>query len=195
MKSNYTINSKRQLCSNRRSWHMENQGFSPKIQLPRQLFSPSAIFWWKSLTGFCVHLSKAVVAHFVHKAIEQHWRAFPIHAELSCWCVVIMLLYVLASVRAPTNSYHPQKLVDIYGKLKQHERLHQVVNIAEQNTVRMLTMPIGGLVRWGKIKMQLATNHKLWVEGEELQIPQSWLPKTVYDNAGLIAFRYKRNMS
>jgi len=65
------------------------------------------------LTGLCVDLAEAVVAHLVHEAVEQDGRALAVHPELSGGSVVVVLLDVFACVRAPPDTDHPQELVDV----------------------------------------------------------------------------------
>lgn len=65
------------------------------------------------LTGLCVDLAEAVVAHLVHEAVEEDGRALAVHPELPGGSVVVVLLDVFAGVRAPANTDHPQKLVDV----------------------------------------------------------------------------------
>lgn len=60
-----------------------------------------------------VNRAKTVVAHLVHQTVEQDLGTTPVDTELSSRSVVIMLLDVLALFRAPTNTDHPQELVDI----------------------------------------------------------------------------------
>ena len=66
------------------------------------------------LTSFSIHLSKSVVAHLVHEAIEECWGAFLVHPELPSWCVVVMLLDVSALLSAAANSHHPQEFVYVW---------------------------------------------------------------------------------
>lgn len=68
------------------------------------------------LTGFCVDLAKAVVAHLVHKAVEQHRWALTVHSELSSGRVVVVLLDVFACVCASSDPDHPEELIDICGE-------------------------------------------------------------------------------
>lgn len=68
------------------------------------------------LTGFCVDLSEAVVAHLVHEAVEQDGGALAVHPELSGGGVVVVLLDVLARVCASPDTNHPQELIDVWGK-------------------------------------------------------------------------------
>lgn len=63
------------------------------------------------LTGLCVDLAEAVVAHLVHEAVEQDRRALAVHSELSSGSVVVVLLDVFACVCASPDTDHPQKLV------------------------------------------------------------------------------------
>ncbi len=78
--------------------------------------------WWrphsalKLLTGLCVDLAEAVVAHLVHEAVEQDRWALTVHSELSSGSVVVVLLDVFACVCASPNADHPQKLVDVCDK-------------------------------------------------------------------------------
>lgn len=65
------------------------------------------------LTGLCVDLAEAVVAHLVHEAVEQDRRALAVHSELSSGSIVVVLLDVLACVCASPNTDHPQKLIDV----------------------------------------------------------------------------------
>ena len=65
------------------------------------------------LTGLCVDLAEAVVAHLVHEAVEQDGRALAVHSELSGGSVVVVLLDVFARVCASSNTDHPQELVDV----------------------------------------------------------------------------------
>ena len=60
-----------------------------------------------------VNRAKTIVAHFVHQAVEQDLGTTPVDTELSSRGVVIMLLNVLALFCAPSNTDHPQELVDI----------------------------------------------------------------------------------
>lgn len=82
------------------------------------------------LTGLCVDLAEAVVAHLVHEAVKQDWRALAVHPELSGGSVVVMLLDVLACVCASPNADHPQELIDVchakmYTKLKRCSQLSE----------------------------------------------------------------------
>ena len=72
----------------------------------------------ESLTGLCVDLAEAVVAHLVHKTVEQDRWALTVHSELSSRGVVVMLLDVLACVCAPPNTDHPQELIDVCNEDK-----------------------------------------------------------------------------
>lgn len=65
------------------------------------------------LTGLCVDLAEAVVAHLVHETVEEDGRAFPVDPELSSGGVVVVLFDVSARVGAPSDTNHPQKFVDI----------------------------------------------------------------------------------
>lgn len=65
------------------------------------------------LTGLCVDLAEAVVAHLVHETVEEDGRAFPVDPELSGGGVVVVLFDVSARVGAPSDTNHPQKFVDI----------------------------------------------------------------------------------
>ena len=65
------------------------------------------------LTGLCVDLAKAVVAHLVHEAVEQNRRALAVHTELPGGGVVVVLFDVLACIRAAPDTHHPQELVDV----------------------------------------------------------------------------------
>ena len=65
------------------------------------------------LTSLSEDWAEAVVAHFVHEAVEQRLRALLVDAELALRGVVVVLLDVRAPVRAATNAHHPQELVDI----------------------------------------------------------------------------------
>lgn len=67
----------------------------------------------ESLTGLCVDLAEAVVAHLVHEAVEQDGRALAVHSELSGGCVVVVLLDVFARVCASSDTDHPQELIDV----------------------------------------------------------------------------------
>lgn len=58
-------------------------------------------------TSLCVNLSKSIVAHLVHEAVEEGGGALLVYPELSLWGVVIGLLDVGSSVRAATNTNHP----------------------------------------------------------------------------------------
>lgn len=76
------------------------------------------------LTGLCVDLSEAVVAHLVHEAVEQDGRALAVHSELPGGGVVVVLLDVLACVRAASDTDHPQELVDVCGDGDKEEQKH-----------------------------------------------------------------------
>ena len=65
-----------------------------------------------------VNRAKTIVAHLVHQTVEQDLGTTPVDTELSSRSVVIMLLDVLALFCAPTNTDHPQELVDIYRTVK-----------------------------------------------------------------------------
>lgn len=45
-----------------------------------------------TVDAFHLHLSKAVVGHLVHKAVEQRRRASLVYPELSLGCEVVALL-------------------------------------------------------------------------------------------------------
>ena len=59
------------------------------------------------LTSFSIHLSKSVIAHFVHQTIEQSWTSFGIHPKFARRCVVIIFLNVFSPLRISTDPYHP----------------------------------------------------------------------------------------
>lgn len=65
------------------------------------------------LTGLCIDLAEAVVAHLVHEAVEQHRGALAVNSELSGGGVVVVLFDVFARVCASPDADHPQKLVDV----------------------------------------------------------------------------------
>lgn len=65
------------------------------------------------LTGLCVDLPEAVVAHLVHEAVEQDRGALAVHTELSSGGVIVVLLNVLPCVCATTYTHHPQELVNV----------------------------------------------------------------------------------
>lgn len=67
----------------------------------------------QGLTGLCVDLAEAVVAHLVHEAVEQHRGALAVHSELPGGGVVVVLLDVAPRVRAAPDPHHPQELVDV----------------------------------------------------------------------------------
>ena len=71
--------------------------------------------WLKStrLTSFGVDGAESIVAHFIHKAIEQDRRALLVDPELSLRRVVVGLLDVRASLSAAADTNHPQELVDV----------------------------------------------------------------------------------
>lgn len=71
------------------------------------------IYTTELLTGLCVDLAEAVVAHLVHETVEEDGRAFPVDPELSGGGVVVVLFDVSARVGAPSDTNHPQKFVDI----------------------------------------------------------------------------------
>lgn len=74
-------------------------------------FHAAAVF--EAPTLFSVHLSEAVVAHFVHEAVEQDWRSLTVDSELSLRCEVVGLFDVLAFLSAASNTNHPKKLIDV----------------------------------------------------------------------------------
>ena len=65
------------------------------------------------LTLLGIDGAKAVVAHFVHEAVEQDLGATLIDTELARRGVVIVFLDVLALLCAAANTNHPQELVDV----------------------------------------------------------------------------------
>ena len=65
-------------------------------------------------TLLSVNLSKAVVAHLVHEAVEQRGGALLVDTELSLRGVVVMLLDVAAPVCGASDTHHPQELVDVW---------------------------------------------------------------------------------
>lgn len=69
--------------------------------------------WFWGLTGLGVDLAKAVVAHLVHEAVEEHWGALAVDPKLPRGGVVVVLLDVAPRVRATPDPHHPQELVDI----------------------------------------------------------------------------------
>ena len=68
-----------------------------------------------TLTLFGVHLSEAVVAHFVHEAVEEDWGTFAVHSELPLGGEIIGLLDMASLLRTSSDSHHPQELVDVWG--------------------------------------------------------------------------------
>ena len=66
-----------------------------------------------SCTLLCVDLSKSVVAHLVHEAVEQNRGALTIHTELALRSEVVSLLDVTTLLRTTTNTNHPKELIDI----------------------------------------------------------------------------------
>ena len=65
------------------------------------------------VTLFRVNRAKAIVTHLVHQTVEKDLGTTPVDTELSSGGVVIMLLNVLALFCTPSNTNHPQELVDI----------------------------------------------------------------------------------
>ena len=62
---------------------------------------------------FSVDLTKPVVTHLVHEAVEERRGPLPVHPELSLLSVVVCLLDVLPLLSTATNTDHPQELVDV----------------------------------------------------------------------------------
>ena len=79
---------------------------------------PSALGNGGRLTSFRVQVSKAIVTHLVHEAVEQRRRALFVDPEFTLRSVVVRLLDVLALLRAAADPHHPQKLVDIWRQPK-----------------------------------------------------------------------------
>ena len=78
-----------------------------------------------SCTLLCVDLSKSVVAHLVHEAVEQNRGALTIHTELTLRSEVVSLLNMTTLLRTTTNTNHPKELIDICvekGRGKEEER-------------------------------------------------------------------------
>lgn len=67
------------------------------------------------LTGLRVDLTKAIVTHLVHEAVEEDRRTFTVNPELAGGRVVVVLFDVSACVRASSYTHHPEELVDICG--------------------------------------------------------------------------------
>ena len=67
-------------------------------------------------TLFSVHLSKAVVAHLIHEAVEEYRGALAVHTKFSLGSEIIGLLDVASFLRTSSNSHHPQELVDIWER-------------------------------------------------------------------------------
>jgi hypothetical protein len=59
-------------------------------------------------------LSKSVVAHLVHEAVEQDRGTLTIHTELTLGSEVVSLLNVTTFLCTTTNTNHPKELIDIY---------------------------------------------------------------------------------
>ena len=55
--------------------------------------------WRGGLTGFCVDSAKAVVAHFIHQAVEEGGGAVSVNAELAMRGVVVPLYQSNAGTR------------------------------------------------------------------------------------------------
>ena len=70
-----------------------------------------AVFHSTPLTLFSVDLSKPVIAHFIHEAVQEYGWTLPIHTELSLWCEVVSLFDMLPFFCATTDANHPQKFI------------------------------------------------------------------------------------
>ena len=67
----------------------------------------------RSCTLLCVDLPKSVVAHLVHKAVEQCRGTFTVNAEFTLRSKVVSLLNVSTLLCTTTNTNHPKELIDI----------------------------------------------------------------------------------
>lgn len=69
--------------------------------------------WWTVLTLLSVDRAKPIVAQFVHEAVEQDRWALFVYSKLSLGGIVVTLLDVGSLWCRPTNTHHPQELVDV----------------------------------------------------------------------------------
>lgn len=104
------------------------------------------------LTGLCVDLAKAVVAHLVHEAVEEDGWTFAVDSELPGGGVVVVLFDVSASVGASSNTNHPQKLIDICDSarvaIKQMQQTQTtVVDSSTPGKTKRWTLAIGRVAR------------------------------------------------
>lgn len=83
--------------------------------LHKQSYSQSRLLTGTKMTITLLRIDcpKPVVAHFVHQAVKKYGGALLVHPEFPLGRVVIMLLYVSPTVRAPTDTHHPQEFVDV----------------------------------------------------------------------------------
>lgn len=64
-------------------------------------------------TSFSVDLSKSIVAHLVHQAVQQNGGSVLVNPEFALGSVVVPFLDVSTLVCAAANAHHPQELVDV----------------------------------------------------------------------------------
>ncbi len=57
----------------------------------------------RKLATFRVHGAELVVAHFVHRTVEQDGRAFLVDTEFARECTIVIFLDVLTLLRTPTD--------------------------------------------------------------------------------------------
>ncbi len=77
------------------------------------MYTHSSVYTVCTRTLLSVDLSEPIVAHLVHKAIEEDGGALTIHSEFSLGGKVVCLLDMTTCVSTATDTNHPQKLIDI----------------------------------------------------------------------------------
>lgn len=59
------------------------------------------------LSSLSINLPEAIIAEFIHEAVEQCWRPFFVDSEVAVRWIIILFLNVLSSICWTANSHHP----------------------------------------------------------------------------------------